>query len=203
MKKNNNLTKKIARKMCATGAGFLLATAPTLASCESDGVINYALKADATDFLEDKIDYSNIDLRKQPLRVIRQAVEGEWRIVRYGWGQPRPFQNAFVTITSDSVIIKKDEAEPKNNVYLLPSSFSYRWEIRNVGGERRYLMMHNDVEYCPWFRPYTIWGFQFIQNDTTPGYAVPSMRGNLYSNLPTGEIGGPVGGYFIFWKIKE
>jgi len=174
MKKNNNLTKKIARKMCATGAGFLLATAPTLASCESDGVINYALKTDATEFLEEKIDYSNIpNLAEQPLRVIRQAVEGEWKVLRHDVYFPA----SKVRITKDSVFLLSDS--DTTVVDWWTTQFSYDWKLtvnrsQFLVPEKEKIydmvlsMYHEPCETFPngWGLS---WFFHGIQNDTLCG----------------------------------
>jgi len=188
MKKNNNLTKKIARKMCATGAGFLLATAPTLASCESDGVINYALKADATEFLEDKIDYSNIDLRKQPLRVIRQAVEGEWRVLIWRNNKLAANENSFITFTPDSVIFRYCETVPIK--HHIRKNYHYRWEIQytycDYDVDDKWAIPYKDYvmrDVSATFPELNALYFYEIQNDTMYGWWEPALSSASHIKL--------------------
>jgi len=104
MKKTNKLTKRIARKMCATGAGFLLETAPNLTSCETENGIIYALKIDDSEFTE-QIDCSNIpNLDEQPLCVIKKATEGKWKVLNHH----RYFSASKVRNTQYSVFLLSD-----------------------------------------------------------------------------------------------
>ena len=104
---------------------------PLISCIDSEGNTYYSIKVSASDFIEDNIDYNNIyNLWEQPLRVIKKTVEGEWKIETFsspsGSGV---FKNTFVKITEDSVIITKAETDP---VHIIPDSFSYRWEIREM-----------------------------------------------------------------------
>jgi len=166
-------------------------------SClDENGDITYKIRVDAQNFLlEDTIDYSNIeDLQKQPLRVIKKAVEGEWQIIVYGGGTGGHsyYKNTFANITKDSIIITDGDSK-KYPALELPSSTSYRWEIRVIGSKypiSKYVMIF-DEECKTNTPPYHGWQFDFIQNDT--------LCGGIYR-----EDGGtgPYS-YFIFVKIKD
>jgi len=193
MKKTNKLTKRIARKVCSTGLGIFLtaaAAAPNLTACETENGITYALKTDASEFTE-QIDYSNIpNLNEQPLRVIRKAVEGEWKII-YLLGA---YQNSFVTFTQDSVIFRFCESVPE---LLRHSNYRYSWEIQAV-----------DDEDEPPFDD--IYGYVMRRHFTDPETS-PSRLALYFKKIQNDTLYGTIGPFFTtgptrgisFVKTKE
>jgi len=122
---------------------------PLISCIDSEGNTYYSIKVSASDFIEDKTDYSNIQkLYEQPLRVIQKAVEGEWQILEgriHGTRKDEvaTYTNTFAKITKDSVIITRGEAFG-TELNFLPSSFSYKWRIKTYGNGSSYYLMVPD-----------------------------------------------------------
>ena len=163
-------TTSFTRRLLMLASSIALMFIISLCSClNEEGDLSYRIKVSASDHIE-SLDYSNIpDLDKQPLRVIRKSVEGEWRIIN--WFVPTN-ENLFVTITSDSVIYRYCESVPK---HLRDYDYRYIWEIQAVDTEDeppynyiyRYVMRrHPEYDLPP--SKLSVY-FTQIQNDTLHG----------------------------------
>jgi len=119
---------------------FLFFITPLMSCIDSEGNIYYGVKVSAQDFITPDTlvwDIYNDDgdvffaLRDKPLHIIKKAVEGKWKVHKYNTDKGiATYTNTFANITKDSVIITKGEVV--NGTDVLPSSFSYRWEIKTI-----------------------------------------------------------------------
>ena len=150
----------------------------SLCSClNEEGDLSYRIKVSASDHTE-SLDYSNIpNLNEQPLRVIRKAGEGEWKIISW---RNTAYQNSFVTFTQDSVIFRYCESVPAQQRY---GDYRCSWEIRAVDWSDeppfdyiyRYSMKNPNFPYDREDLYLTR-----IQNDTLYGLLGPFITSSTY-----------------------
>ena len=114
---------------------FLFFVTPLISCIDSEGNVYYSVKVSASEF-EDKTDYSNIEnLYKQPLHIIKKAVEGKWQLLEVFqhtilYDTIIRFEDTFIEITKDSVIATRGEVDATK--YGPGYSYSYKWHLRTA-----------------------------------------------------------------------